>query len=237
MRAPAKVNLDSFRLENQMAASVVDWMNGQGLAVKREFSVPWGICDLVGVKLIARKVRRRLSYGQKQPIGPPLRLYILSKIPDVDSGRSITEGRLGRELFGYLPNKILGDELRRLSYLKFVTSPRQGHFQKRNGWAPLHKRIVAVELKLSRISEALAQASSNRTFTTESYVGLPSALAHRVAKSGRADEFRRKGVGILAVSQDSCQRLLPSRYVVGYSDEVLQAHCVERFWRTREKSS
>ncbi len=237
MRAPAKVNLDSFGLENQMAASVVDWMNGQGLAVKREFSVPWGICDLVGVKLVARKVRLRLSYGQKHPVGPHLRLYILSKIPDINSGRSITQERLRREFFEYLPNEILENELKRLLCLKFLRSPRQRQFQKLNGWAPLHKRIVAVELKLSRISEALAQASSNRTFTTESYVALPSALAYRVAQSGRADEFLKKGVGILAVSQGTCRQALSSRYVAGLADNVLQAHCVERFWRTIDKPS
>jgi|SRR5882672_197949 len=237
MRAPRTATLDMFGLENQMAPSVVGWLKGQGLAVKREFSVPWGICDLVGVNLIAKKVRRRLSYGQKLPVGPPLRLHILSKIPDVDSGSSITQDRLRREFFGYLPDEILGIELKHLMRLKFVTSPRQGQFQKLNGWAPLHRRIVAVELKLSRISEALAQASSNRTFTTESYVALPFTLAYRLAKSGRADEFRSKGVGILAVSQNSCRRLLSSRYVKGVSDDVLQAHCVERFWRTRDRSS
>ena len=229
--------LDIFRLENQMAPSVVRWMQNQGLVVKREFLVPWGICDLVGVKLNPKLVRKRLAYGQKRPVGPPLRLHILSKIPDIDSGVSITQNEIQCELFGYLPHEILKTEIDHLVRLRFVTSPRQGQFQKINGWAPLHKRIVAVELKLSRISEALGQASSNRTFTTESYVALPSAQAHRLAKSGRADEFRRKGIGLLAVSQNSCRRLLFSSYVTGIPDEVLQAHCVERFWRTRDRSS
>jgi len=237
MRVPRTATLDMFGLENQMAPSVVGWLQGQGLSVKQEFSVPWGICDLVGVKLNPRQVQKRLSYGQNRPVGPPLRLHILSKIPDMDSGLSITQKELQCELFGYLPNEILKTEIDHLVRLRFVTSPKQGQFQKLNGWAPLHRRIVAVELKLCRISEALAQASSNRTFTTESYVALPCALAHRVAKSGRADEFRRKGVGLLAVSQDSCRRVLSSNSIDGISDEILQAHCVERFWRTRGKSS
>jgi len=38
--------------------------------VKPEFSLPWGICDLVGVKLDPIKVKRRLSYGQTRPVGP-----------------------------------------------------------------------------------------------------------------------------------------------------------------------
>jgi hypothetical protein len=220
-----------------MAPSVVGWMRDQGLAVKREFLLPWGICDLVGVKLNPKQVRRRLSLGQRRAVGPPLRLHILSMIPDADTGLSITQDELRLELFGCLPNDQLEKELKHLAQLKFVTSPRQGHFQKQNGWAPLYRRIVAVELKLSRISEALAQASSNQTFTTESYVALPSALAHRVAKSVRADQFRKKGIGLLAVSQNSCRCLLSSSCAVGISDEVLQAHCVERFWRTRDMSS
>src|SRR5712691_243569 len=115
-----------FRLENQMALSVVGWLQNQGFAVKREFSVPWGICDLVGVKLNPKQVRRRLSLGQKRPVGPPLRLHILSKIPDVDTGSSISEEKLQHELFGYLPNDHLEKELEQLVRLKFVMSPRQG---------------------------------------------------------------------------------------------------------------
>src|ERR1700693_13036 len=94
MRAPRRLTLGTFRLENQMAPSVVGWMQDQGLTVKREFSVPWGICDLVGVKLSPKQVRRRLSLGQKLPVGTALRLHILFRIPDVETGSSITQDRL-----------------------------------------------------------------------------------------------------------------------------------------------
>src|ERR1700730_4668193 len=107
---PRTATLDTFRLENQMAHSVVGWLQNQGLAVKREFLVPWGICDLVGVKLNSKQVRKRLSYGQNRPVGPPLRLHILSEIPDIDSGLSITQNELQFQLFGYLPNEILKTE-------------------------------------------------------------------------------------------------------------------------------
>lgn len=224
-----------FDLERQMVSPVVHWLQRQGLAIKREFSVPWGICDLVGIKLNQSKVRQRLSYGQKSAIGPPLRLHILSKIPDRDLGRPITLGVLRRELFEDLPSELLANEVEHLVRLKFVESPSQGRFQKLNGWAPLHRRLVSVELKLSRISEALAQALSNRTFATESYVALPAALAYRVARSYRADEFRNKGVGLLAVHHGVCRRVLSSTRVSEAIDDVLQAHCVERFWRTRDK--
>jgi len=145
--------------------------------------------------------------------------------------------KLHRESFGYLSGELLENEVRQLLRLKFVTSPRRGLFQKLNGWNPLHERIVAVELKLCRITEALDQASSNRAFATESYAALPAALAYRIAGNCRAAEFRKNGVGLLAVSQNSCRRLLPGSCPKGVADEVLQAHCVERFWRTTDKPS
>ena len=228
---------DRFQLENQMTAPVVEWLRSQGLSVKREFVVPWGICDLVGLKFNRARVRRRLSYGQRYPLGSSLGLLILSKIPDVESGTTITPCKLRRDSFGFLSEEVFENELRRLLRLKFVTNPKGQRFQKLNGWAPLHESIVAVELKLSRVSEALAQASANRTFADESYVAMPAGLAYRLAEGGRAEEFKREGVGLLAVFPGSCERVLCGNSVPGTTDAVLQAHCVERFWRTRDRSS
>jgi hypothetical protein len=230
--------MDLFELENQMAPAVADWLRGQGFAVKQEFSLPWGICDLVGVKFNQKKVQKRISNGQMRAVGSSFRLHILSKIPDVDaSGSSITLHELRRELAGSLPYDLLENEIAQLVRSKFVTSPARKRFQKVNGWAPLHTRIVAIELKLARTSEALAQARLNRAFSTESYVALPAPLAFRVVESRRAREFKDCGIGLLAVSRDVCARVLQSRLGSDSTDDVLQAHCVERFWRTRDKSS
>jgi hypothetical protein len=227
--------LHRFELEFEMARPVEAWLLKRGLTVKREFQVPWGICDLVAVKLNQKKIQKRISNGQLRPIASPLRLYILSKIPDLDeSDSSITLHELWQKSFAYLPREIIEDELARLIRSRFVTSPRRSRFQKINGWAPLHSQIVAVELKLSRISDVLAQASSNRAFATESYVALPAVLAKRIAEGPRADEFKLKGVGLLAVYKGTCRRLLQSNAAPEVSDEILQAHCVERFWRSRD---
>jgi hypothetical protein len=234
MRPPNTTLPREFRLEKQMASPVVDWLRRAGLAVKREFSLPWGICDFVGVKMNRARVRLRLQYGQKYPVGPALRLRILSEIPDHRSGRSITLGMLRERCLESFSDDFIMGELDRLIRLKFVTTSRNGRFQKVNGWAPLHVRIVAVELKLSRISEALAQASSNCAFATESYVALPIESGVRIANSRRAEEFVRMGIGLLGVSRESCSRLLPCHGRLADPDEILQAHCVERFWRTRD---
>jgi hypothetical protein len=226
-----------FELENQMAPVVVRWLTNQGMTVKREFEVPWGICDFVGVLFNTHQVKARLEYGQTKPIGSAVRVSILAKIPDITSGLSISLEELYEQEFGYLSHEALSSEVQRLVKMKFVRAAGDGQYQKLNGWYPLQKRIVAIELKLSRISEALAQGSANRSFTSESYVGLPSALAYRVAQSRRVSEFRAKGVGIVAVSAHSCRRVLNSSSEPKIEDTVLQSHCVERFWKIRAKSS
>jgi len=231
---PVRSTVDNaFSLETEMTQPVIDWLRNQGLMIKREFALPWGICDLVGVRLDPTRVRLRLSYGQRRPIGPPMRLHVLSKIPDSRSGSSISLTKLRAELPSYVQSDVLSRELASLTRDGFVSSPRRGCFQKLNGWAPLHVRIVAVELKLSRISEVLAQAQANYAFATESYVALPAKLAHRLMRSSRVDDFRRAGIGLLAAYPSSCRRLLPPSPDQRMLDDVLQAHCVERFWRTR----
>jgi hypothetical protein len=217
-----------------MANPVIRWMDRRGLTAKPEFSLPWGICDLVAVKLDPARVRLRLSYGQTRPVGPPIRLYILSRIPDVDTGRSISFGKLNKDLADILPSDALSRELALLVRGKFVTSPRRGLFQKLNGWAPLHLKIVAVELKLSRVSEALGQAASNRLFATDSYVALPGGLALRVVMTERVKTFKGQGIGLLAVWRHGCRELLKPSTKDAPRNEVIQSHVVERFWRTRD---
>jgi hypothetical protein len=238
MRIRGQSSLDTdeprFKRETEMAAPVIRWLQRRGLRVKPEFSVPWGICDLVGVKLDPVRVRRRLSYGQTRPIGPLIRLQILSRIPEADSGKSITLEKLKRELSDHLPSDFLSRELDLLVRGNFVTSPRSNFFQKANGWAPLHVRIVAVELKLTRVSEALSQAASNRAFATDSYVALPGKLALRIERGDRADIFRRTGLGLLAVWHQACRELVRPSGNKAACSKIIQSHVVERFWRTRD---
>jgi hypothetical protein len=217
-----------------MAAPVFEWLRRNDLTVKTEFGTPWGICDMVGVRFRPSRVRLRLSYGQRYAVGPALRLHLLSEIPDQESGAVVTFGRLHAESFACLSADRLRSELGHLARGRFIASPRPGAYHKLNGWAPLHRRIVAVELKLSKVSEALAQARSNLAFATESYMALPMDRALRIAHEGHRAAISRMGVGLLGVSPTKCERLFTGSRVVGASDEVLQAHCVERFWRTRD---
>jgi hypothetical protein len=219
-----------------MAAPALEWLRRNDLIVKTEFSTPWGICDMVGVKFRPSRVRLRLSYGQRHAVGPSLRLHVLSKIPEQGSGGSVTFRRLHAESFACLSLDRLRAELEHLTRGKFIASPSPGVYHKLNGWAPLHHRIVAVELKLSKVSQALLQARSNLAFATESYIALPLDRAIRVAHGRLGPAIRKSGVGLLGLSLTKCERFFTGTRVAESCDEILQAHCVERFWRTRDNS-
>ncbi len=225
-----------FRFESEMARPVLKWLNGNGLAAKTEFHTPCGICDMVGMKFRPSRVRVRLSHGQKHAVGPVLRLHVLWKIPDQESGSSVTFHRLHAESFSSLPPDRLRRELEHLERRKFIASPRRGAYHKVNGWDPLYDRIVAVELKLARVSEAVSQARSNLAFATESYIALPMDRALRIAHGQVGSAIRKQGVGLLGVSRTKCERLFAGSRAAEPCDEILRAHCVERFWRTRDSS-
>jgi hypothetical protein len=219
-----------------MAVPVARWLHRRGLDVKAEFLLPWGVCDLVAVKLDAQRTKRRLAYGQTRPIGSLLRLLILSKIPDYETGKSIGISRLNRELGDDLSRDFLLKEIAALTRAKFVRAPRHGFLQKLNGWAPLHARVVAVELKLTRVSEAISQAVSNREFATQSYVAFPMKFALRLAESKRAHVFIRSGIGLLGVSARGCCEVIKPHLANVPRNSLIQSHVVERFWRTRGNS-
>lgn len=222
----------AFHSESEMTDPVSRWMRSRGLQVKPEFTLPWGVCDLVGVEFDADRVRRRLSYGQVNSIGSDIRIAILVLIPEVDTGRSVSLHSLASRL-SYLSSERLQRELKALEMGRFVTRTRFGLFQKRNGWAPLQKRIVAVELKLNRVSEAIAQAESNTAFATHSFVALPGHFASRVV-SVRGSEFRSSGIGVLGVWRSRCKEILAAGLANSTYNNAVQAHVVERFWRTRD---
>ena len=226
-----------FRREAEMAEPAERWLISQGLHVKREFSLPWGTCDLVGCSLNKHKIRKRLSLRQAGPLGPPERILVLTGIPDEKDETSISLEELQRSLAGVLDAPRIAREVERLVRDRFAKRTDRGTLQRSNGWMPLHKRLVAVELKLSRVSEALNQASCHLGCVGEVYVGLPYDLARRVARGVSRRSFAERGVGILGVTPDGCRVLLRSKCQDPSPDAVLQAHCTERFWRSRLRGS
>lgn len=69
-------------------------------------------------------------------------------------------------------------------------------------------RLVAVEAKLRRWREALAQASRYRTFATEAYIALPEGLL--ADRDQVQSEARALGIGIIAVGSSDLREVVPA---------------------------
>ena len=227
----------SFRFESEMLAPVERWLKGQGLRTKREFANPWGLCDVVGCSLRVDKVRERLSLGQRRPIGPPFRIQVLNQIPDQVTKRSISIGQLASHFSCFVRTEEIDCEVEKLVADKFVTVTAKGRLQRVNGWMPLHDRIVAVELKISRIEEVISQATANLQLTNFSYIALPTAVARRLIVNGSIGRVQKIGIGLLSVSKSRCEQLIAPRSTSDSINKEAQLHCVERFWRDALKDS
>lgn len=218
----------NFDFERDMTIPAMKWLTDQTLLVKQEYRTPWGICDLVGLELEQSRVTTRRFQGQRVPIGPPPRIALLRRVPSAETGESITLPMLSSVL-GRPLNDVARDA-RALLARGFLVRCDGDAYQSRCAWVPLHRRIVAIELKVDRINEAIHQASAHRLFATESYIGLPAALAERIYV--RPEQMQAARVGLLSVSAGGAAVLVPAPTLpVAEADAVLQMHCVERFWR------
>jgi hypothetical protein len=219
----------TFAYERQMQGPVAAWLRAQRLMVKREFPTPWGVCDLVGCSLNVHKVRRRLAMGQRKALRSQLRVHLLSLMPDHSERRTITLDELHRRFGGLLDRRRIEQEVERLIADRFVEDFGGHSYARRDRWMPLHKRLVAVELKLARIDDAFAQAVNNLGFADESYVALPADTARRLGRSTIRAAFREKRIGLLAVD-DTVKTIIRAQPVRHPSGSVIQSYCVERFW-------
>jgi len=226
----------SIKLELEMRKPVRSWLRAQRMLVKSEFSTPWGACDVVGCLLDPNRVRQRLELRQREAIGPQFRVSLLLVIPDERRRRSITFDRLFALAGPYATRGKVQDELDRLIARRFVRRTARGSLRRNNGCMPMHERLVAVELKLSRIEDVLAQARANLGFADESFIALPLARARRFVCEDRSAVFRREGIGILGVSRRRVEVALAARRQrAGF--RVTQVHAVERFWRAHVTGS
>jgi len=94
-------------------------------------------------------------------------------------------------------------------------------------WMPLYRDLIAVELKLSRQSEVLAQATSHARVVTESWIAMPRRYAVKTIEAARFE-----GLGVLAVELDGCEVLLPpNRNACNTFWPWFPHQLAERFWR------
>ena len=218
----------SFRYERDMVGPAKAWLESRGLLTKTEFLTPWGICDLVGCSLNSRNASKRMKLRQTSTMGSLTRVKLFSLMPD---SQPVRMEELNAKVGSFISNGKVSAEMRELVVRRFVEITPHGAFLKKDGWIPLQKKIVALELKLARIGEAFDQALAHLEFADESYVGYPAYIAKRVVASGKRQAFVSAGIGVLAVMPSQCGILLPAR-ASSSPNPVVQTYLVERFWRT-----
>ena len=227
-----------FVRESEMAPAVSRWLKAADLRVKREFMTPWGVCDLVALSFNQDRVDHRLSLRQTRPVGSLTRAILLLQVPDIETRRSTSVMRLTERCCPVLSADVIERELHRLIADRFIVQSKNGRLQKVNGWMPLQERLVAVELKLTRVEEAMQQALKNLDLGADSYVAFPSAVAARIAaRPQRWQRYFEGGIGLLSVTKNNCTVLIPAQSNRASVDLAVQLHSVEKFWRTRLKDS
>lgn len=220
----------TFRLESEMLDPVVAWLTDSGYFVKTEYRTPWGICDLVAAKFYSNRIKQRIKLNQRKTIGLLSKVALLYSIPDQASGKSRSLKKLYNDFGLYLDSDILDAYLQDLERKNFIFEVRKGIYQKNNGWEPLHQQIISIELKLSRIQDAIDQAIKNSALTGQTYVGFPLEVSNNIYHSTKIDEFKSAGIGILGITKEKCVVLLPPRPNNNLVDPVLELHAAERFW-------
>ncbi len=224
-----------FSYEHEMVKPAEAWLKSKRLMVKREFPTPWGICDLVGCSFNKQNVNKRMRLGQKRPIGSHFRTMLLSKIPEENENRPIEFTHIVGLFSEFFDEEHISLELDRLERDKFVCKTNCGSFYRLNGWMPVHKRLVALELKLSRIQEVLHQAIANLEFADESYVGLPMEIAQHLVGNNSVLSFVESGIGIVGLNLEGYRVFRSPSKSKKRVDPILQTYCVERFWRNLPK--
>jgi len=186
---------------------------------------------VVGCALDGKRARLRRSLKQTSTLGPPTRVQLWHYIPDRASKRGTTIEELVVRARAFWDRDVVEHELHRLIDLGFVATTQSGKLQRQAPWHPLQKRVVAIELKLTKVTDALSQAIRYAGFADEAFVGVPHEIAQH-AMSVRGEEFERAGVGLLAIRQHGVQLLMaPQSRRRSVFDPVAQTHAVERFWR------
>lgn len=223
-----------FLRESDMTPSVTRWMKRAGLHVKSEFVTPWGICDLAGLSFNQEHVSHRLSLRQRKSVASITRASLLLHVPDVEDNRSISLNKLASKYAAIMEKEQVASELERLVADGFLKLTTQGEFQKLNGWVPLQNRLIAVELKLARIEEALQQARANLGFADESYAAFPMPIAQRIASNPKPwASYFNDGIGVIGVGRRRCEVLIQYNQSPNFPAELaVQFYCVEKFWRT-----
>lgn len=225
-----------LRLESQLESSAWRWLRGFADVAVDQFQTPWGIADLFAVKCDFDRVLTRRDMGQNVASTNDQDVMVLLAIPDLTSEERTDERRLAKKFSFLLGDAKVRSIIAALRRRKLIKVDADGAICRNTPWLPFHKQMWAVELKLQRVDEALAQAKRHLKITPYSYVGLPPQIAARTADSTKAAEFRKSGVGLLSISATECSALIEPAGKVSCVDPVYAVAAAERCWSTYLKT-
>lgn len=220
--------MEEFCREDEMLPAVLSWAQAKGFDLRCEVQTPWGQCDLVGVKLRKAPLSERTKLRQKRSVGSALKFAILDRIPVENSKKSISVRSLENSLSTFATKTELSINLRKLIQNNFIIEVRKNHYRRLGNWTQLHSKIIAIELKLNRVTEVINQATLNKALTSDSFICLPLSNAKRVY-SARFQEIERRGIGIIGVSRAGAKCLLRPTELKSELQIHTQQSVVERF--------
>ncbi len=222
--------LKAADLEAHLAGTVLRWLCEQGLLVQmEEFVTPWGVADVLGIRFNLDRVQARIAAGHLDPVTDTHAMQLLISLPTGGKPKRISDvARKFEPLFG---PALFERVVRNLTRKRFIVQDGAS-LVRCTDWMPYHEQLVAVELKLRRVDEALAQARRHKAITPESYVGMPAVIAERVAFTDRRAEFEAAGVGLISVQDGVCKVLIPPSISEETVIEAQRLSAAEACWRT-----
>lgn len=184
-------------LVRKTASLLPDRLRREGLTldVHAEVTVGSSIADLV---LVARPPRRMISFSRPLTTAESVLLALLRVTGPVSVAKV-------ERLLGIRSGCLLTDPTLKWLTRRRVIRVRGRTVEVNKAWTrKLH--IVAVEAKLSRWRDALAQAATYRRYADRVFVALPAHSAAIAFK--HAHEFRAAGVGLLRVDHRNVRTLI-----------------------------
>ena len=172
-------------------------------AVEKEFSVGYGIADVVGIKCNRKKLKSRFESGLKEPVVNIRELSLLNALPENKSSTAETLAKQVGLSISYV-KKILLKSLIQKGYVekqqrKYILIKDISYFT---------DLVVSIEAKLTKWRDALGQAKRYQHFSNLVFVALP----RNTVKNINRELFRKNNIGVLSVTDDSVSiELKPQR--------------------------
>jgi hypothetical protein len=197
----------TFSFESELTATISDrcfrfLKPAHVFDVHTEFRVGSVIPDILAVK---RDVSP-LSSGSRLRGLTSLDCAVLAALSQVTA---TTSKALADRL--YSRNERIKFVLARLESRKLVTLLEADQYEFCHSAFPLCTELVAVEAKLSRWRDALAQAQSYLAFANQTFVALPLTTIDRHFLP-IVDECQMYGIGLISVHEADVDVVIPARF-------------------------